>query len=215
MGDGRSDAGGRDRVPPVAPVAPGLVDRRFSRARYEALRRVEGFLEELRAGRAEPESIEPLLRELLADPSLELRFYVPESETYVTAAGAPTVDVRGDARVFTPIERAGLPVAVVLHRATGPQSPDPLVTLVEAGGLAIEIARLRVQLRRQLAEVEASRARIVVAGYAERRRIERDLHGGAQQRLSRLDSSSATPSTSPPVWRPSRRAARSSGPCRS
>jgi signal transduction histidine kinase len=43
--------------------------------------------------------------------------------------------------------------------------------------------RLRVELRRQLEEVAASRARIVAAGHAERRRIERDLHDGAQQRL--------------------------------
>ncbi len=50
-------------------------------------------------------------------------------------------------------------------------------------GLAIEIARLRVELRRQLEEVRASRARIVSAGYEERRRIERDLHDGAQQRM--------------------------------
>jgi hypothetical protein len=54
---------------------------------------------------------------------------------------------------------------------------------VEAAGLAIEIARLHVELRRQLDEVAASRARIVSAGYEERRRLERDLHDGAQQRL--------------------------------
>ena len=92
-------------------------------------------------------------------------------------------DRASDPRVRTPVERAGAPVALVLHRPTGPGRPDPLATLVEAGGLAIEIARLRVELRRQLAEVEASRARIVAAGNAERRRIERDLHDGAQQRL--------------------------------
>src|SRR5204863_9628880 len=81
------------------------------------------------------------------------------------------------------IERAGVPIGVVVHERANPDQPDLLPRLVEAGGLAIEIARLRVQLRRQLAEVEASRARIVAAGYEERRRIERDLHGGAQQRL--------------------------------
>ena len=61
--------------------------------------------------------------------------------------------------------------------------PGLLDEVVEAAGLAIEIARLRVELRRQLDEVEASRARIVSAGYEERRRLERDLHDGAQQRL--------------------------------
>ena len=55
--------------------------------------------------------------------------------------------------------------------------------MIEAAGLAIEIARLRVEVRRRLAEVEESRARIVTAGYEERRRLERDLHDGAQQRL--------------------------------
>ena len=55
--------------------------------------------------------------------------------------------------------------------------------MISAAGLAIEIARLRVEVRMQLAEVEASRARIVTVGYEERRRLERDLHDGAQQRL--------------------------------
>jgi signal transduction histidine kinase len=62
-------------------------------------------------------------------------------------------------------------------------TPLPLGTIVGAGSLAIEIARLRVELRRHLSEVESSRARIIAAGHTERRRIERDLHDGAQQRL--------------------------------
>jgi signal transduction histidine kinase len=168
---------------PLRSSLQDLVDRRFSRARYEAIQRVSAFLERLRSGQSAPEEIEPLLRELLSDPDLEMRFFLPESEVYVNAAGIPVHDDPGDTRVRTPVLRAGAPVATVLHRPTGPERPDPLVTLVETGGLAIEIARLRVELRRQLAEVQASRARIVAAGNAERRRIERDLHDGAQQRL--------------------------------
>ena len=61
--------------------------------------------------------------------------------------------------------------------------PDLLESVIDAAGLAIEIARLRAEVARRLAEVEQSRARIVTAGYEERRRLERDLHDGAQQRL--------------------------------
>jgi signal transduction histidine kinase len=159
------------------------VDRHFNRARYEAQRRVSAFMEDLRAGRAAPEAIEGLLRDLVRDPELELRFFLAESELYVDARGLPVPDSPQDTRERTPIKRAGAPVGLVLHQPASPEQPDLLSRLVEAGGLAIEIARLRVELRRQLAEVEASRARIVAAGYEERRRIERDLHDGAQQRL--------------------------------
>jgi signal transduction histidine kinase len=157
------------------------VDRRFNRARYDALHRMADFLEELRAGRAAPEDVEALLRDLLSDPDLELLFFLPESELYVDARGASAHDL-GDDRRRVPIERGGEPLGLVLH-SHGVDQRLLLPRLVEAGGLAIEIARLRVGLRRQLAEVEASRARIVTAADAERRRIERDLHDGAQQRL--------------------------------
>ena len=78
---------------------------------------------------------------------------------------------------------ANLPLATVLHDEALGQRPDLLESVIGASGLAIEIARLRVEVRRQLAEVEESRERIVTAGYEERRRLERDLHDGAQQRL--------------------------------
>jgi signal transduction histidine kinase len=160
-----------------------VVDRRFNRARYDGRRRVEGFLSDLRAGHAAPEAIEGVLADALGDAQLELRFWLPEGEVYVDARGRAVIDSPEDTRAQTPVRRGGLPLAMVLHDAALDERPDLLESVVEAAGLAIEIARLRVELRRQLDEVEASRARIVAAGYEERRRIERDLHDGAQQRL--------------------------------
>jgi signal transduction histidine kinase len=159
------------------------VDRRFNRARYDALLRIGEFMDRLRAGRAPPEAIEGLLGELVGDPRLELRLSLPDSELYVDTRGMRAANLSGDDRRRTPIERAGAPVGMVLHQPARPDDPELLPRLVEASALAIEIARLRVELRRRLAEVEASRARIVAAGDQERRRIERDLHDGAQQRL--------------------------------
>jgi signal transduction histidine kinase len=159
------------------------VDRRFNRARYDALRRVTDFLEDLRAGQAAPEEVEALLRELLSDPRLELLFFLPESELYVDARGVPVSGIPDEGRERVPVERGGQPLGLVLHNPASQENPTLLRKVVEAAGLAIEIARLHVALRRQLAEVEASRSRIVAAGNEERRRLERDLHDGAQQRL--------------------------------
>ena len=159
------------------------VDRRFNRARYDALQRVADFLEDLRAGRAAPEEVEAVLRQVLSDPWLELLFFLPESGLYVDAHGMPVSDIPDDARERVPVERGGQPLGLVLHDPASPENPTLLRKVVAAAGLAIEIARLHVALRRQLAEVEASRSRIVAAGNEERRRLERDLHDGAQQRL--------------------------------
>ena len=169
---------------PLRARVQDAVDRRFTRARYASRRRMSAFLDRLRAGEAAPEGVEGVLRDVLSDPHLELLFYLPESQVYVDAGGAP---VEGgfprDCREAVPIERGGQPLAIVLHDRRTDEHPSLLQEVVEAGGLAIEIARLRVELRRQLSEVEGSRARIVAAANEERRRIERDLHDGAQQRL--------------------------------
>jgi hypothetical protein len=97
------------------------------------------------------------LRDVLSDPQLELLFYLPESQVYVDARGVP---VEGgfprDGREVVPIERGGQPLAIVLHDRRADEHPSLLQEVVEAGGLAIEIARLRVELRRQLSEVEGS-----------------------------------------------------------
>jgi signal transduction histidine kinase len=55
--------------------------------------------------------------------------------------------------------------------------------VASAARLALENERLQAETRAQLEELRASRARIIETGDTERRRLERDLHDGAQQRL--------------------------------
>lgn len=157
------------------------VDRAFRRARHHALARVDAYLENLRAGRASADNLEGLLRDVLRDPVLELRLLLPGESPRLAAGGADraaSADL-GD-RVRTLVERSGVALAEVTHAVPG---DEPLADVLSRAGLAIEIARLQVEVRHRLAEVEASRARIVATAHEERRRLERDLHDGAQQRL--------------------------------
>jgi signal transduction histidine kinase len=162
-----------------------IVDRRFSRARYNGVRRVRTFEDEVREGRRAPEEIGAVLAEALGDPSADLRFWLPATEAFAQASGDVADLPEGD-RVRTEIGRDGARTAVLLHDPSLLERRDLLNGVLSAATLSIEMARLRVELRLQLAEVEASRARIVEAGYEERRRLERDLHDGAQQRLVSL-----------------------------
>jgi signal transduction histidine kinase len=75
---------------------------------------------------------------------------------------------------------------MLLHSPQLARGPDVLRVVLDAAAMPVELARLRVELRLQLAEVESSRTRIAQAGYEERRKLERDLHDGAQQRLVTL-----------------------------
>jgi signal transduction histidine kinase len=159
------------------------VDRRFDRARYEGLRKVESFLEDLRAGRAVPESTGEVMARALGDPSFELFFWLPDADVHVDATGRVVDELAPAGRAVTPVRRGTLELASAVHDPALAERPNLLASVISAAGLAIEIARLRVEVRMQLAEVEASRARIVTVGYEERRRLERDLHDGAQQRL--------------------------------
>jgi signal transduction histidine kinase len=167
---------------PVRARIQDAVDRRFDRARYHARYRMSAFLEQLRAGEAVPEDVQKLLREVLGDPALDLVFWLPDAGPCVDLRGAP-VDLVGDERERMEVVRGEQRLAQVLHRPLDPPRLSVARMAVDDGTLAIEMARLRVELRRQLATVEESRARIIEAGDQERRRIERDLHDGAQQRL--------------------------------
>ena len=87
---------------------------------------------------------------------------------------------------ITRLEHDGEPVAAILHDASLADEPELLRASGAAARMALDNARLHAEMRAQLAQVQESRVRIVAAADDERRRIERDIHDGAQQRLVAL-----------------------------
>jgi signal transduction histidine kinase len=120
----------------------------------------------------------------LGDPSLELAYWLPGQGRYVGADGLPVELPEGDAgRVSTIVERDGQPVAALVHDPALRENAELVDSVCAAAALTLENERLRAELLAKLVELQASRARLVEATESERRRIERDLHDGAQQRL--------------------------------
>jgi signal transduction histidine kinase len=155
----------------------GVARTRFARA---ALAELVG---ELSRGPA-PGELRAALARALRDPSLEVAFWLPDGQRFVDSAGAP-VEVPGEAskRAATMVEREGRRIAALVHDRALTNDPSLVAAVAAAAGLQLENERLEAELRAQLQEVRASRARIVEAAHEERRRIERNLHDGTQQRL--------------------------------
>ncbi|HET9758034.1 MAG TPA: sensor histidine kinase [Candidatus Limnocylindrales bacterium] len=158
-----------------------LVRARWSRAR------VANLVVEL--GRGVPVGgLRDVLARTLDDPSLELAFAAPSGSGYVDATGQPVeLPVRDPDRTVTRLEREDELLGVLVHDpAIEAEDPGLVEAVGNAARLALENERLAAEVRAQLEEVRASRARIVETADAERRRVERDLHDGAQQRLVAL-----------------------------
>ena len=126
---------------------------------------------------------EPLAR-ALGDPTLEVGFWVPSAGRYVTADGRPFVlPGEGTDRTVTIVHGEVGPLAALVHDPAVLDDEGLIDAVTAAARLALERARLQAELRAQLEAVRESRARLVHAGDEERRKIERDIHDGAQQRL--------------------------------
>ncbi len=150
----------------------------FDRERTVLLGAVRAFAADVHQGSREPEEVEEVLARLLRDPGLRVGLAVPGHAGFVDPSGTP-VDLRPDAVLRAGGSEIG---AVQLTRPTARQRR----LAQEAARLcwsAFESARLRAGLRTALAEVAHSRTRLEVAAADERRRLERDLHDGAQQAL--------------------------------
>jgi signal transduction histidine kinase len=132
-------------------------------------------------------SVRDALAEALGDRELSLAYWLPRPGGYVDADGRLVeLPAPGAARAMTEIEHDGGRVAAIVHDASLLEEPELVRAAGAAAGLALRNERLDAELRARYEELRASRARLVAAGDAARRQIERDLHDGAQQHLVSL-----------------------------
>jgi signal transduction histidine kinase len=160
---------------PIA-LLVGLLRSRFAQATIAEL------LPSL--ARATPAGIRDVLARGLSDPSLELLLVGPVDGGFVDCWGRPAeAPESGSARGVTRIEGHDSLLGVIVHHPSLRHDRELLETTTAAASLALENAHLSEELRARIEALGASRARVVAAADAERRRIERNIHDGAQQRL--------------------------------
>ena len=145
---------------------------------------------------ATPLRLEDLMADALHDPSLTIAYRRPNLGTYVDSWGAPVAPGASSDRAVTEIASEGGPVASVLYDPALHNQERFVQAVGDAAGLWLRSEQLEADLRASMADLAASRMRLVEAADAERERIERDLHDGAQQQLVgmrvKLDLASAT-----------------------
>jgi signal transduction histidine kinase len=170
-------------APLILMAAPAAYAIGMARTR-SARRAVGAALVSLEPG-PPPGRLRDALAAALGDPALQLAFRVPGHRGYRDTGDQAVDPARLPAgRMLTVLDPAG--DAVLIHHEELRHEPDLVKVTVTAAGLALEHSRLQAEVQAQLEQVRASRARIVQAGDAARRRLERDLHDGAQQRLVTL-----------------------------
>jgi signal transduction histidine kinase len=164
------------------------VDDRFYPPRRAAQDAIAALQRRISAGRAQPEELEATLRVALRDPALRVGVRIPGTQQMVDVTGEPVAAGEEPGRAPAGVPRAAVPVLLADEPVGVLAGTDEAVLRAVAPGTAalIDVIRLRASLADALREVRESRTRIVQAGNAERVRLERDLHDGAQQRLVSL-----------------------------
>ena len=169
----------------VIPLAlvPYLFVAAFVRTRMAQGGAVGGLI--TRLGQApQPGGLRNAVAEALDDPSLELLFWLPEAGRYVDGTGrAVELPENDPTRVVTRVDRDGECIAAIVHDGSLPNMSEHVKAVGAAAALALENERLDAELRAKIGELRSSRERMLRIGLEERRRLERDLHDGAQQRL--------------------------------
>jgi signal transduction histidine kinase len=134
----------------------------------------------VKLGKAPPGGVRDALAQAIGDPTLALALWVPLKDRWVDERGRDLELPSSSDRAVTLV---GDNLAAIIHDPVLLDQPALLEAAGSAARFALENERLQAELRAQLDELRESRARIVRTGDEERRRLERDLHDGAQQRL--------------------------------
>jgi len=159
-----------------AALAWGLLRSRLARGGLADLLRELGTLRGAR--------LEDGLAKVLGDPGLVLAYRVPGDRSYLDGRGQPVdMPAPGGDRVAAPVERDGRELAMLIYDHSLDDDPELVGAVAAAAAITLDDARLQAESRERLGELRASRERLVAASDAERRRLERNLHDGAQQRL--------------------------------
>jgi signal transduction histidine kinase len=165
----------------LAPLAflAGLLDARLAKG---------GVSELIVQLRSDPAAdLRELLARALRDPTLSLIYWLPQYGSWADQDGNPTnLPAPDSGRGVALVEQNGEQVAALVYDATLGEEPELVEAVSAAAGIALENGRLEAELRARLQELHGSRTRVVEAQQNERRRLERDLHDGAQQRLVAL-----------------------------
>jgi signal transduction histidine kinase len=165
----------------LAPLAflLGLLDARLARSG------VADMVVRLHTG--PPADLRDLIARALRDESLTVAYWLSEYGTWADGQGdGVTLPGRADPRGVTVVERSGEPVAALMYHPSLREEPELVAGVSAAAAIALENGRLQAELRARLQDLRGSRSRLVDAAQDERRRLERDLHDGAQQRLVAL-----------------------------
>ncbi len=138
-------------------------------------------------GRPSVAAVEQLVRRVLDDPQARLAFWLPRSEQFVDRHGALVVlDPAHERRTWRAFGHGDLRVLAVVHDEVLGEDPELVAAVGAAALLALDNRRLEHDLLDSVDALRASQRRLVGAASAERRKIERDLHDGLQQKLVAL-----------------------------
>jgi len=139
-------------------------------------------------GDPEAGTLRARLARALGDRSLVIAYWLPETGGYVDERGNPVaLPAAGSGRSVTVIEQRGERIGALVHDATVLDDPALSDAVASAARLALSNVRLRAEVRRQVAELDASRRRILEAGDAQRQRLQQELRAGAGQRLTEVE----------------------------